>query len=440
MVEAARDELLIEFYGSHLFGFLLGVVEGRTWEAVLAENGPSGIVQRALRSAVPPPGLSLHRRDRHVTKSALSSSECLFPVRLVLFKSTLSENCSRHTEVISSVTLSVSATGECTECADIETEDLTELIPFLLPVHSVSLEVSLFSYVVARKNAANLYGSSLVLLNSNTVNLPTKTNVLLTTIVEEDLLDAEPILNELAIVPVGSVDDSVEVYVDPMPMPTAPPNIGEHSLFSSILERNHHSSQTLSRMTDGAGQLLRDMRNWGELTLPPVIRVPSLSSLRSFSATTPNTEPFTPLTPSFWELGSSLSSAWMRPPVPSQLPEQVHDDEEESLPLWESEAHALPQLFGEVTGAAILSTCPAIQAMREPLRSIQKILSDCSETAPDCLPEIIHTLSASGVMQKLATIEHRRGASDFGLEPIFEVLNAQHLVTIFCAALVRQTA
>lgn len=221
------------------------------------------------------------------------------------------------------------------------------------------------------------------------------------------------------------------------------------SILGVMLSRSQ-SSQTLSRVTDGAGQLLRGIRQWGELSLPPHISsVSSVSSLRSLpvsaTAATPSVyESITPLTPSFWELGATLSSAWTRPSAQVKAPLQILEEIEaadEMCGLWDTDADAgsgsadeVQSRPGQFTGVALLSTRPAINALRKSLSAILPVLPAGGACDAAAWQQTLSFVTNSAHMSPLLHGVH--STEDFSPEVVFEILSAQNLATLFVAMLV----
>jgi len=416
ILEAAREDLLFEFHASEYFDQLLASAGGRPVHAVLAETGP--ILQQVLRGVPLPPGVSLHRRrvcGASITVEAAEAAEAA-TVHMLLFRTTFGADGARPvTHVSASASACEYTAGECTVVnGNPFDEDISRAAPFLLPTGVLPSGEKLFSYVVAKKNGAYMYGASLV----------------------QPITEVCKNVVERAPLPV--VKDET-LYTDA--------DTGGDSIPTSIFTLGP-PAHAFSRMTDGAGQLLRGIRQWGESSLPPVVRVPSLSSVRSFSSNTPTSgsvEPTTPLTPFLWEMGSTISSVWMKPTV-ARFKTQEEESDEPDNGLWDAGPMVAPQQpvarQGNVFGVALLSTRPTVDTLRKILCSTQRNARDWAHTSDsgDAVSELAQVLSEANMLQQLSGPDSnstRRAATDFNLKAVYEILSPQNLATIFCAALVR---
>lgn len=471
MLEAARDELLLGFYGSPIFEAVLLALRGRSMSAALAtETGPPlDLLQRTLRSITLPEGISLHRRARLQEKES-STKEDTDPaskaVRLLSFhasKTTLEQPQQGREEAI--VKTDHSATLQLpmphhdpTERCTVNDEKLSAgLLQFLLPEDRIEEGIpQLFSFVITQKNGLYLYGASLVTFTAGDVSAQEMVEACPVLDVAEGEKEKDAAPGEMPCEGAGE-RSSEELPIDLSPLDStsvdscaACEDHVDGSILGVMLSRSQ-SSQTLSRVTDGAGQLLRGIRQWGELALPPHISsVSSVSSLRSLpvsaTAATPSVyESITPLTPSFWELGATLSSAWTRPSAQVKAPLQILEEIEaadEMCGLWETgagggsadEEQSRP---GQFAGVALLSTRPAINALRQSLSALSHVLPAGGACDAAAWQQTLSFVTNSAHMAPLLQGVH--STEDFSPEVVFEILSAQNLATLFMAMLVTNT-
>lgn len=412
--------MLFEFHASAYFDNLLKAARGRSVPALLAEVG--SVLQQVLRSVPLPPGVSFHRRkvrSDSITEEATEAAT----VHIVLFRTTFGgDGIPPSTHISASASACVSATGECTVVNGCPfEEDINLAAPFLLPTGTFPSGEKLFSYVVAQKNGAYMYGASHIQPYADEYN---------------DEVRQAPLTVLKDKIPCTDADTGGDV------------DAGRDSILTSVFARGP-PTQALSRMTDGAEQLLRGIRQWGESSLPPVVRVPSLSSVRSFSTSTPtasSTEPTTPLTPFLWEMGSTLSSVWMKPTA-ARLETQAEDVDDPDYGLWDAGVVATSKQsatkHGGAFGVALLSTRPAVDTLRKVLCLFERNRKDWTPASAggDAALELTQLLSKPNVLQELsAPVGIRHAAADFDPKAVYEVLTPQNLATIFCAALVRPPA
>ena len=459
VLEAARDELLAAFYGSQIFEVVLSLLQGRQVTAALAgESGrPLDFLQRTLRGIVLPEGIALHRRAR--TKETPHNGDKVGQqtagvVRLLSFCATVTSEQSEQRKMVVEASLGASlqlsdslhCSADCVIAIDEKEKVSAGMVQFLVPEDRMREgEPQLYSFVVTQKDGSYIYGASLVAFTAEKAN-------------EKVLVKEGPagdvLLGEKA------VDSSFgDQLVDLSPLDSAGAESAggaceshavDDTFFGSILSKSH-SSQTLSRVTDGAGQLLRGIRQWGELALPPHISsVSSVSSLRSLSvsvsvsgASPSVVEPITPLTPSLWELGATLSSAWTRPSAQVKPPLQILEEIEasdEMCGLWGTEDGEIEEFDqrkpGRFNGVALLSARPAVQGLRKPLGALAPLLpsdGDC-DAAAAAWPRIVSALTESEHISSL--LQSATSTEDFNPEVVFETLSAQNLATIYLAMLV----
>jgi len=482
VLEAARDELLAAFYGSHIFEVVLGLLQGRQVPSALAGESagpPLDLLQRTLRSIVLPEGISLHRRahakERPVAGEFVEAGgqqQVADEVRILSFSANITSEQQAQQGMeegdmvvkagfAASLQLSDSLQSPAERVIAANEEENKKIsagmLQFLLPTNRVvEGEPQLFNFVITQKDGSYIYGASLVTLAAAQT-------------MEKDgsLMDAARIHEALVPPPPCSLlvgEEPVESsfgdqLVDLSPLDSTPGESGgtcenhivDDTFFGAIISKSQ-SSQTLSRVTDGAGQFLRGIRQWGELALPPHISsVSSVSSLRSLSvsasvsgATPSGTayEPITPLTPSFWELGATLSSAWKRPSAQVKPPLQILEEIEasdEMCGLWGTEigeTETLNQQLvpGRCCGVALLCARPVIEGLRKPLRELAPLLPSDGDYDAAAWQHIMSATTESKHISSL--LQSAQSHEDFNPEVIFEILSAQNLAAIYLAMLV----